>query len=165
MKRNGWQRTWVRILTTVMTMAVMTFIFAFSSENAESSDQTSGNISRAVIPVVYPDYEQKPPEEKKICYDNVQHIVRKTAHFTEYLILGLLIRLCLESWFGRRKGMLPISWAAGTIYAGTDELHQKLIDGRSGQRTDVLLDSAGVMAGVMIAVLILYLSSKKRLQA
>ena len=61
--------------------------------------------------------------------------------------------------------MLPVPWAAGTIYAGTDELHQMLIDGRSGQRSDVLLDSAGVMAGVLIAVLILYLSSKKRLQA
>ena len=165
MKRSGWQRTWVRVLTTVMTMAVMAFIYGFSSEDAESSDQTSGHISREVIPIVYPDYEQKAPEEQKICYDNVQHIVRKTAHFTEYMILGLLIRLCLESWFGRRKGMLPVPWAAGTIYAGTDELHQMLIDGRSGQRSDVLLDSAGVMAGVLIAVLILYLSSKKRLQA
>ena len=165
MKRSGWQRTWVRILTTLMTMAVMVFIFAFSTEDAESSDQTSGNISREVLPIVYPDYEQKPPEEQKTCYDNVQHIVRKTAHFTEYMILGLLIRLCLESWFGHRKRMLPASWAAGTIYAGTDELHQLLIDGRSGQWTDVLLDSGGVMTGVLIAVLILYLSSRKRLQA
>ena len=165
MKRSGWQRTWVQILTTVLTVAVMVFIFIFSTEDAESSDQTSGIISRQVIPFVYPDYEQKSPEERKICYDNVQHIVRKTAHFTEYMILGLLIRLCLESWFGRRKRLLTASWAAGTIYAGTDELHQLLIDGRSGQWTDVLLDSGGVMTGVLIAVLVLYLSSRKRLQA
>ena len=63
MKRSGWQRTWVRVLTTVMTMAVMAFIYGFSSEDAESSDQTSGHISREVIPIVYPDYEQKAPEE------------------------------------------------------------------------------------------------------
>ena len=160
MERTGWQRTWVRVLTTAMTAAVMAFIFGFSMEDAERSDRTSGKISRTVVYVVYPDFDQKPREEKQIRFDYVQHLVRKTAHFTEYLILGIMIRLCLESWFGRRKGMMRGAWSAGTLYAGTDELHQLAIDGRSGQWTDVLLDSGGVLAGAAIAELILYLSMK-----
>ena len=160
MERTGWQRTWVRVLTTVLTVAVMILIFFFSMETADRSDQTSGKISMEVIRITVPEYHRKPPAERHSIYDKVQHIVRKAAHFTEYTILGLMLRFCLESWFGhrKRKWMLPLfSWTLGTLYAGTDELHQLLIDGRSGQWTDVALDSCGVLTGAIIATLILIL--------
>ena len=162
MERTGWQQTWVRILTTALTVAMMIVIFCFSMQDAEKSDQTSGKISKEVVHVVHPDYDQKPPEIQRGIFDDVQHVVRKTAHFTEYTLLGLLTRLCLFSWFGKRKWLLPAAWGAGTLYAVTDELHQRLIDGRSGQWTDVLLDSSGVLAGALIAGLILFLASKRR---
>lgn len=165
MERTGWQQTWVRILTTGLTITIMVLIFHFSMEDAERSDQTSGAISRTVVRLAYPDYEQMTPADRQVSYDNVQHAVRKSAHFTEYMLLGLMIRMCLESWFGSRRRMAPAAWAAGTAYAGTDELHQLLIDGRSGQWTDVLLDSGGVAAGVLIASVILHLFRSKRLQA
>ena len=43
-----------------------------------------------------------------------------------------------------------------------DELHQLLIDGRSGQWSDVLLDSGGVLTGALIAGLILALTWKRQ---
>lgn len=165
MERTGWQQNWVRILTTVLTAAVMVLIFCFSTESAERSDQTSGKISRQVVYMVYPNYDQKTTEEQQACYEMVQHHVRKTAHFTEYAVLGMMIRFCLASWFGRRSGLSAAAWITGTLYSGTDELHQLLIDGRSGQWTDVLLDSCGVLTGVLIAGLILLLTWKKRRQA
>lgn len=165
MERTGWQQTWVRILTTALTVAVMVLIFFFSTEDAEQSDQTSGMISKEVVHVVHPDYDQKPPQVQKVLFDEVQHAVRKSAHFSEYALLGLMLRFCLESWFGRRKGMSPIAWAGGTLYAVTDEMHQLRIDGRSGQWTDVMIDSGGVLIGVLIAFLILHLIFKKRHKA
>ena len=165
MERTGWQQTWVRILTTTLTVAVMVMIFCFSMENAEHSDQTSGKISMEVIHVIHPDYDEKPPQVQKAIYDDVQYVVRKIAHFTEYALLGLMMRFCLESWFGRRKGMSPIAWAGGTLYAVTDELHQLQIDGRYGQWKDVLIDSSGVLAGTLAACLILHLIFKKRQKA
>ncbi len=157
MTRRGLQKRWVRILLTGMTAVMMVLIFCFSMEPAEQSDETSGSISRTVISVIHPDYPTYPTEKQRNIYDTVQHYVRKTAHFTEYLILGLLIRLCLESWFGKQKWLSPVSWAAGTLYAGTDELHQLLTDGRSGQWRDVLIDSSGVLTGVLIAMLALHI--------
>ena len=159
---TGWQRTWVRILMTALTAAMMLLIFLFSMEPAEKSDHTSGLISRKIIGMRYPDFDRKPPEEQQRIYDSVQHVVRKTAHFTEYMLLGLLIRLCLESWFGKRRGLFPAAWALGTLYAGTDELHQLLIDGRSGQWTDVLIDSGGVLAGAAAAALVVYLLNLRK---
>ena len=154
---NGLQKIWVRILLTVLTVTMMVLIFCFSTEPAERSDQTSGRFTRQVIHRVYPDYESYPQERKHSIYDRIQHIVRKAAHFTEFAILGILLRLCLESWFGPWKWLPFIAWAAGTFYAGTDELHQLMTDGRSGQWTDVLLDSSGVLTGVALTTLILWL--------
>ncbi len=162
---TGLQRTWVRITLTALTAAMMLLIFFFSTETAERSDKTSGTISKTVISVIHPDYEHYQASKRKEIYDTVQHAVRKAAHFTEYMILGLLLRLCLESWFGKRKWLAPGAWLIGTLYAGTDELHQILTDGRSGQWTDVLLDSSGVLTGVALALLILHVvrsSGKER---
>lgn len=151
MNRSGWQQTWVRILTTVLTLCMMAVIFALSGQDSERSDYTSGFISKAIIPVLYRDYALQTPEKQQEIYDNVQYAVRKCAHFTEYTVLGILIRLCLESWFGcrikKRYILLLSAFVCGAMYAGTDEWHQRMIDGRSGQWTDVLLDSFGVLFG------------------
>ena len=157
MEKNSWQRTWVRTVTTVLTASVMVLIFFFSTEDADRSDRTSGVLAERVIDLFYPEYELSTPEQQKEIYDSVQHIVRKAAHFTEYLILGFMLRCCLESWFGRKKWLIPAAWATGTGYAGTDELHQMLIDGRSGQWSDVLLDSSGVLTGVLLASIVIFM--------
>ena len=149
MSRTGWQRTWVRGLTTGLVLAMMTVIFLFSTEDAEKSDQTSGVISQAVIRTVYPDYDEMAPDRQTSIFNDVQHFVRKTAHFTEYLILGLLMRFCAESWFPEKRWTIPGSFLAGAAYAVSDEMHQRLIDGRSGQGLDVALDSCGVLTGVL----------------
>ena len=161
MERTGWQQPWVRILTTLLTLFMMGFIFFMSMEDAEKSDKTSGVISEKVTHVVYPDYETYAPAKKISIFNSVQHVVRKIAHFSEYMMLGLCLRLCLESWFGLRfrgkKTLYFLAWLGGTLYAVTDELHQLAIDGRSGQWTDVMIDSGGVLTGVLLSALLICL--------
>ena len=159
MTATGWQRSWVRILTTLLTAAVMVMIFAFSTEDAEHSDRTSGLISKRVLSIFRPDYEQLEESRQKILYDDVQHAVRKCAHFTEYTMLGLMLRLCLESWFGHRvkksRSLSLAGFCGGTLYACTDEFHQLLIEGRSGQWSDVFVDGSGVLLGVLIGMFLI----------
>ena len=166
MTRNGWQNPWVRTVTTLLTVAVMVMIFCFSMENAEQSDQRSGVISREVVKVIHPDYERLEPAKQKSIYDSVQHVVRKCAHFTEYMMLGFIIRLCLESWFGHRmrkyRVLSMIGFGAGTAYACSDEMHQLSIDGRSGQWTDVMVDGSGVLIGVTLGTLLIRSLNRNR---
>ena len=70
-------------------------------------------------------------------------VLRKLAHATEYAILGALLVYAL-----RRPG-----WAVvlGIAYAISDEIHQSFVPGRQGSPLDVLIDSAGVIAGVVVA--------------
>ena len=157
--KSGWQRPWIRWVTTLLTLAVMVMIFCFSMQDAAHSDETSGSVSRFVIRILYRDYPDRTPEEQKEIFDSVQHVVRKCAHFSEYTLLGFLLRLCFESWIGaavhKRGWLLFSSLLAGAAYACTDELHQVLIDGRSGQWIDVMIDSLGVTLGVLLAGLMI----------
>ena len=157
------QKTWVRVLTTLMTLCVMGMIFFFSTESAPESDATSGRFSTWLADRIRPAWRQLPEPERTEYYNEVQHVVRKVAHFTEFALLGFCLRICLESWAGRRKGLTPAAWAAGTLYAGLDELHQLLADGRSGQWSDVAIDSAGVLCGALLmAGLLLVLERRGR---
>ena len=165
MVRTGWQRTWVRILTTALTICVMVMIFEFSTQDADRSDHTSGFISNAIISVLYRDYAMQTPEKQQEIYDSVQFVVRKCAHFSEYTLLGFLLRLCLESWFGHRmkkyRILALIGFGAGTAYACTDEAHQLGVEGRSGAWKDVLVDAGGVLLGVALGTMLVKTLNRK----
>ena len=115
MGKGRMQQTWVRCLLTVLTAAVMIMIFCFSMETAEESDETSGNITGVVIDVFYPEFEDYTATEQEQLYSGIQIVVRKMAHYSEYTLLGLLMRLCLESWCGKRRWLTHASWAAGAL--------------------------------------------------
>lgn len=85
----------------------------------------------------------------------VQRLIRKTGHVTEYAVLAVLLRRALRASVeasGRQKrrfagpGMLAFLMA--TLYAVTDEIHQAFVASRSGSAWDVLLDALGAAAGL-----------------
>ena len=81
-------------------------------------------------------------------------IVRKGAHFTEYLILGFLAALDVEHINMEKQAGLSrfkrfiIAWAIATLYAVTDEIHQAFVPERACAFTDVCIDSAGAIIGI-----------------
>ena len=166
MMRTGWQKNWVRIVTTLLTAAVMIMIFCFSMENAEQSDQRSGVFADMLVRILHPDYDQMDPAIQTGVFEESQLIVRKCAHFTEYMLLGFLIRLCLESWFGhrvRKSDILQMAGiGAGAAYACTDETHQLMTEGRYGTWTDVLVDTCGVLTGVLLGSMVIRLTYRKK---
>ena len=99
------------------------------------------------------------PKEEQIDYaEKIEFPVRKTAHATEYAILGcLLTNLCLS--LSMRKAYMW-GWLMGSAYAATDEFHQLFVPGRSGQITDVMLDSVGCLVGCLLTCLILHVVRK-----
>ena len=89
--------------------------------------------------------------------------MRKSAHFSEFMLLAVLVMLFIRSF---DKGIIPsgaISVAFSAFYAGTDEFHQSFVPGRGCMFTDVLIDTAGALFGVLIlSLLILIISRVKR---
>ncbi len=74
-----------------------------------------------------------------------EHLLRKVAHFGEFMILGLLLALWLRG---------GVSWPAfgGLVCALGDETIQLYVEGRSGQVSDVWIDFFGVLAGVALVL-------------
>jgi VanZ family protein len=82
------------------------------------------------------------------------HVVRKTAHFTEYLILGMLGSAALRPWAdsAHRLGTALLCIMVPLV----DETIQLFVSGRSGQISDVWLDVAGFSSGFLV-ILFVYL--------
>ena len=83
------------------------------------------------------------------------HLVRKLAHFCEYLLEGFLLMLCMRVYSRRPLRHITVPMLAGVLTALTDETIQLFSEGRSSQVTDVWLDSAGVLAGILAALLLM----------
>ena len=150
----------MRILLWLAVVLVAGMIFWFSAQNGTASSQLSGGITEKVVVVVEPDYASLPEPEQQTLFDAVQFAVRKSAHFSEYALLGFLLRLLCASYALRRGGL--VAWLCGTGYAATDELHQWFVAARSAMWQDVCLDSSGVFAGVLFATGILALIAYRK---
>ncbi len=78
--------------------------------------------------------------------------LRKVMHASVYFVLSLVLIIYFNYLFDVRKFLLAafIALAICIGYASTDEYHQTFVEGRTGQITDVLIDSAGALTGVLL---------------
>ena len=129
-----------KIISLILLIAWSLLIFCFSSDNGIESSSLSGKVTDVVIDVL----SLKPNEKQK---ETIHTFIRKTAHFTEYFILGVLIVNCLIN-FKISKYYLLYAILIGVIYAISDEIHQVFVSGRVGSPVDVLIDSCGVITSV-----------------
>ena len=79
-----------------------------------------------------------------------EHFIRKMAHFTEFMGLGLELMLYFRLLTDIRLPLTMVgAWVTGTMCALIDETIQ-IFSGRGSMIADVWLDSAGCITGVLI---------------
>ena len=84
----------------------------------------------------------------------MHYFIRKLGHFTEYLILSVLLYRALRA--GRRWSFRAAATAVAVagLYAVVDEFHQLFVPGRTAAASDCLIDVSGAAAGQgLLAVL------------
>lgn len=144
---------------------LMIMIFCFSSKTADTSDQSSTAIADGILNVYENIANQQLEEEVRVEKIGViDHIVRKSAHFTEYLLLAVAFVFHFILW--RKSGWKLFFWSVGltAFYAATDEFHQLFVSGRSAQFRDVLIDTAGAITGFLIFCLLRKLFTKNKMK-
>ena len=82
------------------------------------------------------------PRARIVERDLLDLILRKIAHILEYSILAIL---SMRN-FNNKKLFV---FVATLIYAISDEIHQKFVPGRGPSPKDVLIDSLGIILGIM----------------
>ncbi len=79
-----------------------------------------------------------------------EHLVRKAAHFTEYAGLGFLLAMNTGAGIAPVFCLLKGNVTAVLFMPFVDETIQLFVEGRSGQISDVWLDMAGIVTGIMV---------------
>ncbi|MBO5502163.1 MAG: VanZ family protein [Clostridia bacterium] len=149
------EQKWVRRILWIAVIAVCGLIFFFSAQSGEESADTSGKVVEWLIAILIKGYHMLAAAQQQEIFDTASLIVRKLAHFSEFALLGFLVRLLMQSY--QVKAGASRAWVATSLYAVTDELHQLFSDARGASVVDVGIDSLGAAAGVGIACLLLWL--------
>ena len=164
MNRTNIQLWAVRLVLIALIVLWMSTIFGFSAETGVESQSLSDKITIRVV--IKPDYKNLSAAEQNEFFGSVSFVVRKTGHFGEYAILGVLIMTLLVSFknvirVGKGALATVITTLVGMLYATGDEFHQGFVDGRSPKLFDVGIDTVGAFTGTVF-ILIIYLLVRRR---
>lgn len=80
------------------------------------------------------------------------HVLRKTAHFAEFFLLGVITSSTFRVFTKKPYKNLFTILFIGLATAVADETVQLFAEGRGSQVSDVLLDFSGVLTGTALAL-------------
>lgn len=148
-----------KILSIILVVIWMSVIFSFSSQQGEGSGNTSRKVCEIVIDVV--DIRNKYTDiQKEQIITILEPVIRKVAHYTIYLVGGILISNCIYRFYNKDNKLILLSTIIGVGYAISDEVHQLMVAGRNGKINDVIIDSLGIMTGIMLFLLMKQICKK-----
>ncbi|MCB7303441.1 VanZ family protein [Bariatricus massiliensis] len=139
-------------------------IFSFSAQPVTESVGLSRKVGQKVSELFVPGFKELPQGEQEEFVQKIDFGIRKTAHFLEYMVLGI--------WWGfllmpaRRSVRFKIwtaVWASAAC-AAVDEIHQLFVDGRTGRWQDVCIDTAGAAVGILALFAIIQLIHRRKVK-
>lgn len=172
------RRRLLRWVTGLAVVAWMAVIFCASAQTGSDS----GGMSRGVADGLLSLWSALTGASfeggvRDAAIEALQLPIRKGAHMAEYALLAVLAfahLLTYERWTSGRGQGPPVAaggsllqpaflaWTFAALYAATDEFHQLFVPARAGLITDVLVDSAGALLGVLLACTVVHAFYRRR---
>ncbi len=127
----------------IFSLCIIVFIF----ENSMQSRLISSGRSSFFVHLLRPLLERIPwiPAER---YDRV---VRKTAHFTEFFLLGFSLTGLYCTLPGKRRGIPGFAPALTSLLTAAADETIQLFSDRTGSVLDAALDFTGALCGMLAA--------------
>jgi VanZ family protein len=130
---------WVRSWWPALVWACV--IFTLSTDSFSSAH--TYHIIRPLLHWLFPGMSQH-------ALEFIHHLIRKTAHFSEYFIFYLFV---FRGVRGARAGFRWTwgfaAWFVAAGYSCLDEIHQAFVAGRTASPYDSLLDSIGALFALL----------------
>ncbi len=125
----------------IVIWLIMIFIGSTDLMSAQHTSRIIGPILRWLHPGISPSR-----------IEQVQFVIRKTAHLSEYAVLSLLIFRALANMIrsGRFAGAASITLLISSAFAASDEFHQSFVPSRMSSVRDVVIDITGAIFGMTI---------------
>lgn len=136
-----------KIIKWILVILWMCIIFYFSSiDSNKSTDQSRSVVNKTNIIEIY---KEKANVDSEKATSKIDRIFRKIAHGIEYFILVILVCSLVNEYSVNLSKILLISFIICFIYSCSDEAHQLLISGRSGEIRDIIIDNIGNGIGLL----------------
>lgn len=143
MKATVPRKRWIpgAIVLWLLAIGWVCVIFFFSGQDGVSSSNLSYRVARLVSRLL----------NGQVSADRIHPFLRKLAHFGIFAVEGFLLTLALCATWRRTFLSASLALSACAAMACLNELHQRFSEGRVCSLRDVLIDSSGALAGILVA--------------
>lgn len=149
-----------RITFTLLVVLCTCTIFAFSHQIGKTSESISDSFTIKIIDTYVKITKKEISESrKKELVKDTRKLIRKSAHFTIYLLLGIFMYAALKCYDCKHPVIYSILFCF--LYACSDEVHQLFVSERTGRVFDVFIDTCGASAGIGLVLFFKRLFGKK----
>jgi VanZ family protein len=163
-KEKYMKRKFILVLAWLAVVAWMSTIFALSAQTADQSGDLSGSTAEKVLQQVYPGFSSLTDTKQHEIVENYQFAFRKTAHFSAYFLLSMLLFAALRLSNVKMPSVAWLAFVISALYAVSDEVHQLFVDGRSCRLLDIGIDALGAFCAVGLILIIRLIVKRLRLK-
>lgn len=136
-----------RITFTLLVILCLSIIFLFSHQIGSASEGISDTFTIKILDVYSKVTKREISEERKEeLVKDLRKLVRKSAHFTIYLLLGIFVYGAFRCYGVKHSILVAILFCF--LYACSDEIHQLFVLNRTGRVFDVFIDTCGAGIGI-----------------
>ena len=133
-------------------------IFQFSAQPGEVSGNLSWRATHKLLEIICESFETGWSSAELNLYTEMLHpYVRKLAHVTEYFLLAVCVSFPLYVYGLRGIALTILAGGFCVACACLDEYHQSFVAGRGPSGRDVMIDSIGVLIGVILVRIVCFL--------
>ena len=128
----------------ILIIILMLIIFGFSAVDGSVSYSWSEEVARFIKRIL------TSLGDKNYSVTTIDLIIRKLAHFFEYLILTILLTIGIFNISNSKVYSLLISSIVAIIVSLIDEGVVQTVSGRNNSLFDVFIDCTGIIAGLIV---------------
>lgn len=142
------KRTMIRLFLGMLVVGLAVSIFLLSNQPASQSNHLSMSLANYTLNL----FERMTGYDMSLAEWN--RILRKTAHFSLFFFLAIFIMVLFRLWGLRWSTSALTAFFISVAYAMFDEFHQLFVVGRGASWSDVGIDGAGAILGIILTYLI-----------
>lgn len=144
----------ITFLAVVGLFLVYGMIFSFSADNAEESSAISAKVTDFLVQMYYKYTGGQAVVAETVEGLPIEEVIRKLAHFTEYMLVGLLSYGIAVLWMEKQLTCFLLVLLQLIVSGAFDEIHQYFVPGRYASVIDVVIDTAGGIAGIILLTIL-----------
>ena len=146
----------IRLILLILWMILIFYMSAQPQLESETTSNLVAELIYGIYAFIFPNNHL----DVAVFLERYIHPIRKLAHFTEFMILGILVYLNSRDY--TKKNNVFYSILFSVLYAVSDEIHQLFVDGRYCDIRDMGIDTAGALTGILLCHLLMTRCFKRK---